>query len=257
MWRGDLWSVVLAPADGLERIRLMLHQLRNSPLARRTKMKSDTRSKTTSRFALLAAVVALVTFGVTQNRLLATDFHDVGKEHARAVVGAPNVSMPGFGFGKVKNLYALVAPQVVDPQVLCEATVTQGGWGRTMFPYPVSNAVLAPGKVTFGGRATVDQNGDPEGQQQYADHNPVDPFLVHSVSFFSVICTGMHATMEGLAKVTKLNSFVDIQEIFQIDIQDVAEPGAGQDKYHIQLRGDFNYDSGVVTLEGGNVRIRQ
>jgi hypothetical protein len=42
---------------------------------------------------------------------------------------------------------------------------------------------------------------------------------------------------------------------FRIDVQDLGEPGRGMDTYRILL--DTGYDSGVHTLEGGNVQIHK
>ena len=41
---------------------------------------------------------------------------------------------------------------------------------------------------------------------------------------------------------------------FRIDVQDLGEPGVGNDTYRILL--DTGYDSGVQELQGGNVQIR-
>ncbi|MBI2466589.1 MAG: hypothetical protein HYV62_02015 [Candidatus Rokubacteria bacterium] len=42
---------------------------------------------------------------------------------------------------------------------------------------------------------------------------------------------------------------------YRINVQDLGEPGAGQDTYGILLQ--TGYSSGDQTLEGGNVQIRR
>jgi hypothetical protein len=230
-------------------------------------MKSDMRSRTTSRLVLPAAIAVFVAFGITQSRMVAIDGHQPGDVLISAGNGpvergtnlgntsrhrTPNLSTNGFGFGKLENLYSLAAAQLpADP--ICEADVTQGGWGYTT---PFSNTGITAGRATFGGSASLDKNGFPGGQEQYSDHNPVDPFDFHSVLIYGVTCSGTEATIEGQGRVTKLNTFVDLQENFKIVVDDFGKPATGMDTYHITLIGDFVYDSGVMILQGGNVQMK-
>jgi hypothetical protein len=229
-------------------------------------MKSDMSSRRTSRLVLPAALAVFVAFGITQSRMVAIDAHQLGDASISAGHGqaelrtnlgnthryhAPNLSTDGSRFGKIKNLYALVAAQFLDPipDPICETNVTQGGWGYTN-PTSITNIVL-PGRASFGGSATGDRNGLASGQEQYSDPN----FDLHSVVVFSATCLGTQATIMGQARVTKLDTLVNQQENFQIDVDDQGEPG-NMDTYRIQLFGDFMYDSGPITLQGGNVQVK-
>jgi len=147
------------------------------------------------------------------------------------------------------------------PQTLCDVQAG-GGMGHTTTPYPATNATqVVPGKVTFGGAVSLSSQGVPGGQAQYADHNSGDPFSFKSVTVYSVVCSdiagGKHAIITGQGRVTKLTAFDDLQENFTIEVDDLATPGAGKDTYRLNITGSlFNYDSGKITLEGGNIQIQ-
>jgi hypothetical protein len=238
-------------------------------------MKSKLTSNLTNGVLVWAAVAALVAFDIAQGRILAMETN--GRD--RGLLSATNAE-PAIGIspasshhyvapltrdflGKsVKNSYAVGAQQLID-DIVCEGRVTDGGWGRTTTPYPVSDALtpLSPGQVNFGGSASQDRQGHSAGQQEYYDHNQVDAFDFHSTIVTDVMCVdspyvGKSAVIMGQGRVTKLNTFVDMIENFIIKIDDVGDPGRGQDMYQIQLNGTFMYDSGPILLQGGNVQVR-
>ena len=115
-------------------------------------------------------------------------------------------------------------------------------------------------KVTYGGRITA-ANGDkatfggnangkgPKGNENYQDHGPAAALHVKSIVIQSVVCNAARtqAGVFGRASVNGSGSFD-----FRIDLEDLGEPGSG-DTYRIRLSN--GYDSGVQTLEGGNVQI--
>ena len=237
-------------------------------------MKSKLTSNVTNRGVLWAAAIVLVTLGVAQSRTFAID----GSERDTTLLAAANTeakrglnrapadrygttrSPKAFGFGRVQNLYVASGQQLID-DIVCEGRVTDGGWGISE---PVAFYVppIPSARVNFGGSASMDRQGRSAGQQQYADRNAVDAFDFHSTIVTDVTCqdlplAGKRAIIMGQGRVTKLASpFVDMIENFVIKLDDIADPGRGQDMYQIQLNGTFLYDSGPVVLEGGNVQVR-
>jgi hypothetical protein len=125
---------------------------------------------------------------------------------------------------------------------LCEVKITQGGWIIT------SNG----DRASFGGNAQVSNTGEPTGQEEYQDHGPAQPMNVKSTKILAVLCTDdlKQATIFGLATIDGSGEFA-----YRIDVQDLAEPGVGQDTYRMRIG---IYDSGQPgTLVGGNVQIHK
>jgi len=124
---------------------------------------------------------------------------------------------------------------------LCEVTVTQGGF------------IIAQNgdRASFGGNAKVSSAGEPTGQQEYQDHGPAQPMNVHSTRILAVVCSnnGKQATIFGLATIDGSGEFA-----FRIDVQDLGEPGVGQDTYRMRIA---IYDSGEQKLLGGNIQIHK
>jgi hypothetical protein len=231
-------------------------------------MTSDLRFKRTSRLLLPAAAAVLVAVGIAQNRVVALGAHeprpvqisDSGQpEHATQLrnphrYGTPTRSTNGFRFGRVENFFAPAAAQLLDPDpIVCEGNVTEGGWGHDS----------SGSQVTFGGSASVTANNARGGHEEYSNHDEVDGFTFHSFVISDVDCEASpllvdvgHAHIEGQGRVTNLAASEDLQVNFEIELFDIAEPGAGMDQYKIRLTGGFSYDSGLITLEGGNVQIR-
>jgi hypothetical protein len=104
--------------------------------------------------------------------------------------------------------------------------------------------------ATFGGNAQSDAAANVKGQEQYRDHGPAQPLGVKSIRILAVICNQerTNATILGEATIDASGTHA-----FSIDVQDLGEPGKGTDTYRILL--DTGYDSGVRTLQGGNVQI--
>jgi hypothetical protein len=128
----------------------------------------------------------------------------------------------------------------------------------TSAPSPTAAATPRAGRITagngdratFGGGARSDAAGNVEGQEQYRDHGPAEPQRVKSIRILALTCdqAGRRATIIGEATVDGSGTHA-----FQIDVQDLGEPGRGVDTYRIVL--DTGYDSGAQALAGGNVQI--
>ena len=58
------------------------------------------------------------------------------------------------------------------------------------------------------------------------------------------------ASIFGTASIDGSGTFV-----YRIDVDDNGEPGRGKDTYHIQLSN--GYDSGVKTLQAGNIQVQR
>ena len=125
---------------------------------------------------------------------------------------------------------------------LCEARVTEGG------RITANNGDTA----TLGGSAQSDGQGTVKGQEEYQDHGPADPQTVNSIQLLALTCNPerTQATIFGTATIDGSGT-----HLFRIDVQDLGEPGVGMDTYRILL--DTGYDSGVQTLEGGNVQVHE
>ena len=121
---------------------------------------------------------------------------------------------------------------------LCE--ITNGGW------------IIAENgdRASFGGNAKADESGETRGQQQYQDHGPVQRLNIHSINVLAIVCDGStRASIFGQATINGSGMFN-----YRINVQDLAQPGSGQDKYQLIVDG---YDSGEQLLRGGNIAIRR
>jgi hypothetical protein len=158
--------------------------------------------------------------------------------HAYADLNENNVEDPGEPFDDAAKIWT---PPVST--ALCEVDVTYGG-----------HITAANGdKGSFGGNAKVNEEGDPQGQEEYQDHGPVQPLNVHSINVLAVVCPDVEppaASIHGEATIDGSGSFV-----YRIDVKDVNEPGKGFDTYRIRLSN--GYDSEEKVLEGGNVQIHK
>lgn len=116
-------------------------------------------------------------------------------------------------------------------------------------------------KVTGGGRITAN-NGDkatfggnahskgPKGNEEYTDHGPATPMKVKSINVQAVVCSADHTQASIYGEAT-VNGTTTVNYLIQV--KDLGEPGR-QDTYRILLSN--GYDSGVNTLESGNIQIR-
>jgi Beta-propeller repeat len=136
---------------------------------------------------------------------------------------------------------AFVTKLALGPVASAPCSITQGG------------RITADNgdKARFGGSAQSDGAGNLKGQESYQDRGPAQPQSVTSIQILALTCNQQRtqATIFGRARISGFGS----DRMFRIDVQDVGEPGVGRDTYRIQL--DTGYDSGVHTLEGGNVQI--
>jgi hypothetical protein len=111
-------------------------------------------------------------------------------------------------------------------------------------------------RATFGGNAKVSASGKASGQQTYQDHGPADPMKVKSKTVNAVSCDiasngkDGEASIFGTASIDGSGTFV-----YRIDVDDNGEPGKGRDTYHILLSN--GYDSGVKTLQAGNIQVQR
>jgi hypothetical protein len=106
-------------------------------------------------------------------------------------------------------------------------------------------------RASFGGNSQSNAAANVQGQQQYQDHGPAQPMRVQSIRITALTCNQARtqASIFGEATIDGTGTHQ-----FQIDLEDLGEPGKGADTYRIQL--DTGYDSGVQTLQGGTVQIR-
>jgi hypothetical protein len=71
---------------------------------------------------------------------------------------------------------------------------------------------------------------------------------MHSINVLAVVCDGFtRASIFGQATINGLGIFN-----YRINVQDLSEPGKGQDKYWLLRDG---YNSGEQLLRGGNIQI--
>jgi hypothetical protein len=106
-------------------------------------------------------------------------------------------------------------------------------------------------KATFSGNAGTSATGAASGQEKYQYHGAAGLTQIRELSVLAVVCNPdrVHATVFGKASVGGAGSFY-----FRVDVGDLGESGVGRDTYRI-LVGN-GYDSGLGTLEGGNVQVR-
>jgi hypothetical protein len=126
----------------------------------------------------------------------------------------------------------------------CELKISDGGW---IFALPLDTDV-----ATFGGNAKVSSTGVSSGNQEYHDHGPLQPLTVNTIDVQAVVCNG-DRTAASIFGHTAVNGSGSYE--YEIDLQDNGEPGI-DDKYRIFIGSTPPYDSGLQTLQGGNVQIR-
>lgn len=95
----------------------------------------------------------------------------------------------------------------------------------------------------------MDAVGNVSGEQVYQDHGPATPFTLEGDVLVVVCTSATEATIFGEATIDGTGS-----HIFRIDVEDNGEPGKGADKYRMRVNG---YDSGLQTLEGGNIQVTE
>jgi hypothetical protein len=122
---------------------------------------------------------------------------------------------------------------------LCEIKVNNGGW------FIADN----DDRVSFGGMAKSDADGNASGNEEFQDHGPAMPFNLHGDPTV-VVCPNdqTKATIFGTATIDGTGSHT-----FRIDVTDNGEPGRN-DLYRMRVNA---YDSGEHQLKGGNVLIHR
>jgi hypothetical protein len=105
-------------------------------------------------------------------------------------------------------------------------------------------------KAMFSSNAQSDLAGNVQGQEQYRDQGPAQPQSVKSIRILALTCNQARtqATIFGEATIDGSGTHK-----FGIDVEDLGGPRAGTDTYRIRL--DTGYDSGVQTLQAGNLQI--
>ncbi len=144
-----------------------------------------------------------------------------------------NVQDPGEPSGVAEKTWVL---PTTTP--LCE--ISNGGW------------IIAENgdRAGFGGNAKSNESGETQGQQQYQDHGPAQHLKMQSINVLAIVCDGStRASIFGQATINGLDLFN-----YRIDVQDLGEPGRGQDTYRLRLEV---YDSGEQILRGGNIQVRR
>ena len=103
-------------------------------------------------------------------------------------------------------------------------------------------------KATFAGTA-VAAAGGPRGQTEHSDHGAA--LGAKSEEILAVACNASRtsAVVFGVARLEDGST-----ARFRLAAADVAEPGAGTDRYAFRLDGGYDTDERV--LEGGNVQVR-
>jgi hypothetical protein len=166
-----------------------------------------------------------------------------GSAYVTGVAGSTNFpTTPGaFQTANAGSNDAFVAKiaESVSPPMLCEVTITNGGWIRA------DNG----DRASVGGNAKVLPDGTVQGQQEYQDQGPAQPMNVHSIEITATTCnqTRTTATIVGRATINGTGS-----HIFRIEVTDMSKIG-GTDSYGITL--DTGYASGQHTLGGGQITI--
>jgi hypothetical protein len=102
------------------------------------------------------------------------------------------------------------------------------------------------GNGSFGIVGMVSKTDLASGNVEYQDHDA--GLNIKSSTITAVVVTGTHARMFGKATVNGAGSFD-----FVVDVDDFGEPGAGVDKFQIQLSN--GYAAGVGLLSGGNIQV--
>jgi len=119
-----------------------------------------------------------------------------------------------------------------------------------------------PGRVTGGGTITTQDgaqatfginpqlqalNQGLEGHLTYQDHGTLN-FHLQSITIDAIMIDGSSAKVFGTVTVDGGGSFV-----FRLDLADITEPGVEHDTFRLRLSN--GYDSGLTTLNGGNIQI--
>ena len=101
------------------------------------------------------------------------------------------------------------------------------------------------GNGSFGLVGMVSKTDVASGNVEYQDHDA--GLNIKSSTITAVVVTGTHARMFGKATVNGAGSFD-----FVVDVDDLGEPGAGVDKFQIQLSNGY---SAGASLSGGNIQV--
>jgi hypothetical protein len=102
------------------------------------------------------------------------------------------------------------------------------------------------GNGSFGLVGMVSKTDVASGNVEYQDHDA--GLNIKSTTITAVVVTGNHARMFGTATVNGAGSFD-----FVVDVDDFGEPGAGVDKFRIQLSN--GYTAGAALISGGNIQV--
>jgi len=109
---------------------------------------------------------------------------------------------------------------------------------------------LAEGKATFGFEALTTGAGNLQSNVTYQDHLTGQMIKSTVVTAVVVNPARTHARIFGKAAINGAGSFA-----FVVDVDDLGEPGAGVDKFHIRLSNGYNV--GGTLMNGGNIQIHK
>ena len=209
--------------------------------------------------AIAAAIFAIAAFGF-QNR---------GQQGARGQQPAPNADPYANNAAPGATQFPLAAPSGKDSNALNAAppgAVNQGHFDPSKWKYgnafdapkeskiwnPVKLKMMQGGKVTGDGTiaaATFSVSaqkpvGKPEkGNFSYTAAGKV----VVSTSITSVVVSGDHATIFGIATINGVGGYV-----FRLDVVDAGEPPATDS---LRLRLSDGSDTGTQNLTSGNLQV--
>lgn len=132
-------------------------------------------------------------------------------------------------------------PPVVEHEC---GKVTGGGW------IPLPSGQRGNNKGTFGVHAMCAKGETVKGNINYVDH--VNGIHVKSRTVTRLEIVGDEAKIYGTASVNGAGTYD-----FIVTVNDFAEPGAGSDRFGIQLSNGYSYSAGVTVLGGGNIQIHK
>lgn len=152
-------------------------------------------------------------------------------------IGAHAITATYNGDANFTGSASTALVQTVVPPLSTESVKVNGGGFITL---------TTGGNGSFGLEGKVSKTDVASGNVEYQDHDA--GLNIKSTTITAVAVTGTHARMFGKATVNGSGSFD-----FIVDVDDLGEPGAGVDKFQIQLSN--GYTAGAALLSGGNIQV--
>jgi len=152
-------------------------------------------------------------------------------------IGAPSITATYNSDANFTSSTSTALIQTVVPPSSTESVKVNGGGFITL---------TTGGNGSFRLVGMVSKSDVASGNVEYQDHDA--GLNIKSSTITAVVVSGNHARMFGTATVNGAGSFD-----FVVDVDDLGEPGAGVDKFRIQLSN--GYTAGVALLSGGNIQV--